>query len=93
MTENSITISPGSRFRTAMLLAIAADALQVVVFPLFAPGALSPADDLPASPPVVESLSVGIGGHSTYRIALLASNIWQKSVQARRLASAGASLG
>jgi hypothetical protein len=29
-----------------MLLAIAADALQVVLFPLFAEGALSPADDV-----------------------------------------------
>jgi len=29
-----------------MVLAIAADALQIVVFPLFSEGALSPADDL-----------------------------------------------
>jgi len=29
-----------------MILAIMADALQIVVFPLFAEGALSPADDL-----------------------------------------------
>ena len=29
-----------------MILAMAADALQVLVFPLFAEGALSPADDL-----------------------------------------------
>jgi len=43
---DDITISPGPPFRTAMLLAILADALQIVVFPLFAPGALSPADDL-----------------------------------------------
>ena len=46
MTHDTITISPGSRFRTAMVLAIIADALQVVVFPLFVEGALSPADDL-----------------------------------------------
>jgi hypothetical protein len=44
--REGITISPGSRFRTAMVLAIAADALQFVVLPLFAEGALSPADDL-----------------------------------------------
>jgi hypothetical protein len=45
--ENDIvTISPGSRFRAAMVLAIIADALQIVVFPLFIEGALSPADDL-----------------------------------------------
>ena len=29
-----------------MILAVAADALQIFVFPLFAEGALSPADDL-----------------------------------------------
>jgi len=46
MADNSITISPGPKFRTAMLLAILADALQLVVFPLFVEGALSPADDL-----------------------------------------------
>jgi hypothetical protein len=45
-THDAITISPGSRFRTAMMLAIVADALQIVVFPLFVEGALSPADDI-----------------------------------------------
>jgi hypothetical protein len=52
MTEDTITISPGPRFQTAMVLAIAADALQVVVFPLFVQGAMSPADDI---------LDLGIG--------------------------------
>ncbi|HET8824104.1 MAG TPA: hypothetical protein VFM77_03170 [Terriglobales bacterium] len=37
--------SPWS-FRTAMILAVAADAAQIFVMPLFAEGALSPADDL-----------------------------------------------
>src|SRR5579864_9777668 len=46
MTDNIITISPGSRFRAAMVLAIIADALQIVVFPLFVEGAFSPADDI-----------------------------------------------
>jgi len=46
MPDDSITISPGPSFRTAMLVAIVADALQLAVFPLFAAGALSPADDL-----------------------------------------------
>jgi len=46
MTHDTITISPGSRFRAAMTLAILADALQIVVFPLFFEGALSPADDI-----------------------------------------------
>ncbi|HXJ88348.1 MAG TPA: hypothetical protein VMS18_16115 [Candidatus Binatia bacterium] len=46
MADDSITISPGPQFRVAMLLAIVADALQLVVFPAFVAGALSPADDL-----------------------------------------------
>jgi hypothetical protein len=46
VTDTSITISPGSRFQIAMGLAILADALQIVVFPLFVEGALSPADDM-----------------------------------------------
>jgi hypothetical protein len=52
MTPDDITISPGSQFREAMVVAIAADALQIVIFPLFAAGALSPADDI---------LDLGIG--------------------------------
>ncbi|MGA8867057.1 MAG: hypothetical protein WB510_08820 [Candidatus Sulfotelmatobacter sp.] len=46
MPDDSVTISPGPQFRAAMLLAIAADALQFVVFPLFVAGAISPADDI-----------------------------------------------
>ena len=46
MTQDTITISPGARFRAAMVLAIVADALQIIVFPLFIEGALSPADDI-----------------------------------------------
>ncbi len=46
MTEDTITISPGPRFRTAMVVAILADALQIVLLPLFVEGAISPADDL-----------------------------------------------
>jgi len=38
--------SPRSRFRAAMVLAVAADALQIIAFPLFAEGALSPLDDV-----------------------------------------------
>jgi hypothetical protein len=45
ITEDSISLSPRSRFQAAMVLAMAADALQIIVFPLFAEGALSPADD------------------------------------------------
>jgi hypothetical protein len=46
VTHDTVTISPGSHFRAAMMLAIIADALQIVVFPLFVEGALSPADDI-----------------------------------------------
>ena len=46
MTQETVTILPGSRFRAAMVWAIVADALQIVVFPLFVQGALSPADDV-----------------------------------------------
>ena len=46
MPEDAVTISPGPRFQAAMALAILADALQIVVFPFFVEGALSPADDI-----------------------------------------------
>ncbi len=46
MTDDTITISPGPRFRTAMILAMVADALQLIIFPLFVEGAMSPADDI-----------------------------------------------
>ncbi|MGA8492193.1 MAG: hypothetical protein WB711_17330 [Terriglobales bacterium] len=44
--EAPVPLSPRSRFRVAMILAVVADALQIIVFPLFAEGALSPADDV-----------------------------------------------
>ena len=46
MLETPLPSSSRWRFQTAMILAVAADALQVFVLPLFAEGALSPADDL-----------------------------------------------
>jgi hypothetical protein len=52
MPDESVTISPGPQFRTAMIVAIVADALQLFLIPLFVEGALSPADDV---------LDVGIG--------------------------------
>lgn len=57
MTQDGITISPGTRFRTALLVAILADALQIVVFPLFVEGAASPADDI---------LDLGVGAALYY---------------------------
>src|SRR5208282_4293963 len=52
MADDTISISPGPRFRTAMILAVVADALQIIVFPAFVEGAISPADDI---------LDLGIG--------------------------------
>src|SRR5215470_9013484 len=46
ITEHELAISPRSRFRAAMILALAADALQIFAVPLFGEGAFSPADDL-----------------------------------------------
>jgi hypothetical protein len=46
VTRSTITVLPGARFRVAMILAILADALQIVVFPIFVGGAESPADDI-----------------------------------------------
>src|SRR5260370_33925637 len=46
VADDSIPILPGSRFRAAMVLAIVTDALQLIVFPLFVEGALSPAEDV-----------------------------------------------
>ena len=46
MPDDSFLNSWRSRFRAALLLAIVADAVQIVLFPLFAEGALSPLDDI-----------------------------------------------
>lgn len=43
---DNVTISPGSRFRASMALAVVADALQLIVFPFFVEGAASPVDDI-----------------------------------------------
>jgi hypothetical protein len=57
VTDSEITISPSTRFRAAMILAIIADALQIVVFPLFVEGAVSPAEDI---------LDLGVGAALVY---------------------------
>ena len=57
MSRGTITISAGPRLRVAMILAIIADVLQVVVFPLFVVGAESPVDDV---------LVIGIGAVLVY---------------------------
>ncbi len=46
MTDDTITISLRTRFQVAMILAIVADALQLVFLPFFVEGAESPADDI-----------------------------------------------
>jgi hypothetical protein len=46
MVDVTISLSARQRFRVAMIVAIAMDALQIVVFPLFIEGGLSPADDI-----------------------------------------------
>jgi hypothetical protein len=48
MTKNSsaIQITAGPRMRTALVLAIVADVLQMVVFPLVGEGFVSPVDDI-----------------------------------------------
>jgi hypothetical protein len=46
MTENPISNSQIMRFRIALIVAIAADALQFILLPMFVEGAVSPADDV-----------------------------------------------
>jgi hypothetical protein len=46
MTDDPITITPGPNFKSAMVLALLADAVQLVVFPVFVAGGFSPADDI-----------------------------------------------
>ncbi len=46
MTRDSLTISAGPRLRTALILAIIADLIQLVIFPLMVAGAASPPDDV-----------------------------------------------
>jgi hypothetical protein len=55
--RSGLTISAGPRMRAALALAIAADLLQLFVFPMFVEGAASPADDL---------LDLGVAGVLSY---------------------------
>lgn len=56
VNRSAITLSPQMRLRAAMALAIAADVVQIALFPLFIEGAVSPADDL---------LDLGVAGALT----------------------------
>lgn len=57
MKIGEITRSSGPRLRTAMLLAITADVLEMIVFPLFVEGFESPAEDL---------MDLAVGGALTW---------------------------
>jgi hypothetical protein len=57
MAQEPIKLSPGVRMRAALILALAADAVQLAVLPLFIEGAASPADDL---------LDLGVGAVLVY---------------------------
>lgn len=57
MTQDPVIIPDRWHFRAAMILAILADAVQIILFPLFFEGAVSPADDL---------LDLGMGAVLTY---------------------------
>ena len=57
VTNDTITISPITRFRAAMIIAIIADALQIILLPLFVEGVESPADDI---------LDLGVGAALVY---------------------------
>ena len=46
ISDESLLSSPRSRFRATILLAVLADAVQIIGFPLFGEGALSPLDDV-----------------------------------------------
>src|SRR3954454_17408707 len=57
MNQDPVIIPQRRRFQAAMTLAIIADALRIIVFPLFIEGAISPVDDL---------LDLGIGAALAY---------------------------
>ena len=46
MNDGALLKTPRARFRAAIILAMLADGLQIVAFPLFVEGALSPLDDV-----------------------------------------------
>jgi hypothetical protein len=46
VNPESITISAGPRLRAAMIVAVIADLVQIIIFPLVIAGAISPADDV-----------------------------------------------
>lgn len=59
VNQGETIISPGPKLKAALALAIAADLVQLVAFPLFLEGAASPADDL---------LDLGMAGILSYLV-------------------------
>jgi hypothetical protein len=57
INRESVKISAGPRLRVAMILAIAADVLQIAVFPFVLEGGASPPDDV---------IDLCVGGLLTY---------------------------
>jgi hypothetical protein len=55
--QGEITITPGPRMKAALIVAIVADLIQLIVFPIFVAGAESPPDDL---------IDLCVGGLLTY---------------------------
>ena len=62
MFDDSFLKSPKSRFGAALVLGMAADAVQLLIFPLFAEGAISPLDDV-LDVAVMAALAGLIGWH------------------------------
>jgi len=52
MTEDIMPVLPRARFQAAMMIAVVADVVQMLIFPLFVEGAGSPAED---------ALDLGVG--------------------------------
>jgi hypothetical protein len=71
MVDDSFLKSPRSLFRAALALAIAADAVQILIFPLFAEGAISPLDDI-LDLTVMVALIRLIGWHWEFLLSFIA---------------------
>lgn len=71
MTREPITLIPGPRLRWAMILAIIADLVQLVLFPLMVEGAASPAD-LILDVGIAVMLSLLLGWHWEFLPSFLA---------------------
>jgi hypothetical protein len=59
MAMDTIKVTAGPRLKLAMILAVAADILQMAVFPYFIEGAVSPVDDI---------LDLSVAGILTYLV-------------------------